>query len=112
MIEVNLKKRIPEANIQAEIYHRLKLEGVSRILEYKHLKSRFDIMILEEVGERAFAKGIIEVKSWAKKGREPKWEGAQLQKYGKLGLPVLVCGRWEEIEDAVQWAKGLQSLLV
>lgn len=82
-----IKKRVPEANIQAEFYLLCRRHGIRILLEVKYENCRFDALVFN--GERPFA--IIEVKS-----RGPKraiyglnQNGRQMQKYSRYGLPII-----------------------
>ena len=86
------RDRISEANIQAEIYHRLKVCGIPCYLEYKVDKCRFDIVILKEHEEVTEIIAIVEVKS--KLGdniNKINYNGRQFKKYSSYGLPLLYC---------------------
>jgi hypothetical protein len=98
-MEFERPKRIPEANIQAEIYKRLKELGIESILEYKfkEFKLRADLIIIKN-DEIICA---CEIKSWSKP-REINSQGKQFQKYLKLGIPVFYCGRFEKIDYLIK----------
>ena len=89
--------RLPEANIQAEIYHQLRVFKMRCILEYKVGDSRFDLALLNE--DMAIV-AIIEVKSYAI-DKMPNIRTAQIKKYKKYGIPIHVIGRMKGIPGLV-----------
>jgi len=110
-------KRIPEPNIQAEIYHRLKLKGIECMLEMHLYCEKYggeltpDILIISK--EQIV--GIIEVKSLIGDKRLSNREifpdmqisSKQLKRYLLYGLPLFYCTNWEGIEKAIEFAEGL-----
>jgi len=89
-------KRLAEANIQAEIYSRCKALGIQCYLEYKTVDCRFDVIIIKG-GEITH---IIECKSYAR--NNPKKENTkQIEKYKKFEVPILLCGRWDDIDQII-----------
>jgi hypothetical protein len=85
-------KRLREANIQAELYGRLKELGINCYLEYPYFavgcKRRFraDAAIYKNNSIVCF----VEVKS-RRRPSQPNWFSKQLQHYRSTGLYVVVC---------------------
>ena len=82
-----IKKRVPEANIQAEFYRLCRANDIRVLLEVKYENCRFDALIFKD--DRPFA--IIEVKNYSHRkstiGLTTK--GRQMKKYMKYGLPII-----------------------
>lgn len=93
-----MPRRIPEANIQAEIYRRLKELGVQSILEYrfKSLHLRADLIIIKE------NKIICACEVKSRVSKRPMTYGKQFQKYLKLGVPIFYCLNLNEIDKTIQ----------
>lgn len=89
-------KRISEANIQAECYHRLRNLGINCYLEYKLQHCRLDMVIV--VNENTIA-CIVEFKSRTKDLTLRK--GKQYTKYKALGFPLLYCHHMDEIDATI-----------
>lgn len=98
-------KRLPEANIQAQLYMRLYQEKIPCTLEYKVPGSRFDVVVHDH--ERI--KCIIEIKSMTLKSREKRLRGEriyrQIVRYESHGVPVVQCLGEIDIENSIQAAK-------
>ena len=92
--------RIPEANIQAELYHKLKLEGIESILEYKSDGCKLDLIVVKGRD----IKCIIEVKSYTK-NRLPNYHTKQIEKYKKFNLPIKICGSMSDIPNTLKFIK-------
>lgn len=87
-------KRLPEANIQAELYKQLTNLGFHVMLEYKHENSRFDIIV--------YSKGQIDCIIEVKRSSKAKTDTKQLDKYRSFGITVLVCLGWSDISRVKQ----------
>ena len=105
-------KRMPEANIQAELYRRLRSYNIPCCLEYR-IKlpngtgyCRADIVVID--GDSNIA-CIIEVKSRIKK-KKPYEAGRQYQNYESLGIPFMYCMGWWEIEQTMKSVLQLSAL--
>ena len=98
-------KRISEANIQAEVYHRLRLAGITCYLEYKYQNCRFDMVIVK--GDEIIL--IVEFKSRIKQIGKINTKGKQYQKYTAFGVPVLYCTHQSEIEDTMRVIRKYHS---
>ena len=95
--------RIAEANIQAEIYHRLKLAHIDCYLEYKVKKiGRLDIIIL--LNDEIVC--IIEVKSY-KIQKDFNYDSKQIARYRQLNIPILGCGNLKDIDTLIVKIKKL-----
>lgn len=111
---IEYPKRISEAEIQAELWYRLKGAGVDARLEVKADHSRLDIVVFVD---RA-ATGIIECKSWSKSYlRNQRYQeyknSKQYRKYQDVFyVPVFVCGCLKSIEPAVTFARKCCHLVV
>ncbi len=98
-------KRLAENNITAELYHRMRLLNLFCYLEYK-VKGvgRFDMVVIN-IDEIIC---IIEVKSYST--HKPfNFKSKQMERYKSLKIPVLGCGRFEEINDTILAVKELLS---
>ena len=91
------KKRISEANIQAEVYYRLKRLGINCYLEYKHEHCRFDMVIVNDDDIIA----IIEFKSRIKKIGIINTQSRQYNRYLSYGLPIIYCTCMDEVDKTV-----------
>jgi len=92
------ENKISEANIQAELYHELRLLNIPAYLQYRIDDCVFDMIILDKKKENIIA--IVEVKSWSKNGK-PKINGKQYEKYIAYGLPLIYCGGFEYIPTTI-----------
>ena len=98
-------KRLPEANIQAEVYRQLRNKGIKCCLEYRfYIESmnsyiRADVIIIQNDNIVA----IIECKSRKKEGN-PNKDGRQYQKYRALGIPFIYCMTFKEVPKIVNEA--------
>ena len=95
-------RRMPEANIQAEIYRGLRNRGVKCCLEYKHRLNnnkfiRADIAVIKDDQIILF----IECKS-RKEGAEPFKEGRQYNNYSNSGVDFIYCMNWLEIQNTIK----------
>lgn len=84
-MQFNFPKRLPEANIQAEIYRRCKELDIECYLEYKHEHCRFDIVIVRD----ELIIGIIEVKNSVRTKINKRTR--QYKKYSSYGVPLHYC---------------------
>lgn len=96
-------QRISEANIQAEVYHRLRLAGIICYLEYKHQNCRFDMVIIK--GDVIVL--IVEFKSRIRHIGRINTKGKQYQKYTAFDVPVIYCTNKSEIDDTVRVIKRI-----
>ena len=97
-------KKIPEANIQAEIYKRLRDRDVQCCLEYKHRISessfiRVDVAVIYKDELLLF----IECKS-RKEGSKPYREGRQYINYLSSGVEFIYCMGWWDIAKTLDIA--------
>lgn len=101
-----IPKRLPEANIQAEFYHRCRLLGLRLCLEYRYEHCRFDAVMLDR-NDNIYA--IIEFKSRIKpiKG---EYKTKQIDKYSKYGIPIIVCLDYNSIDLAISKCVELLSM--
>lgn len=94
-------KRLPEANVTAELYVRLKQEDISCLLEYKVKGCRFDVIIIQ--GDDIVC--IVEVKSRSKRvikrRLEKGYKYKQVERYETHGVPVLLVYDLDSIESVV-----------
>lgn len=93
----------PEANIQAELYARLRAEGIFCLLEYR-LQSgeRMDCVVTNRAQDRVVC--FLEVKRALKldaPGRK------QIERYRKHGIPVIPVCSLGSVEDAIEKVKAL-----
>lgn len=102
-IKYDNSNRLPEANVQAELYRRCWNQGIKCILEHRHEGCRFDALILDSNYE---AIAIVEVKN-ARKLRKPLLERKQYQKYSAFGVPVIYLNGYKEINQVIEHVRGL-----
>ncbi len=103
-MEFRLKRcRLPEANIQAECYHRLRQLGIKSCLEYKHDHCRFDMVVLK--GTEIIA--IVEFKNRKDRNAVVNKNSRQYLRYSKYGVPVIYCMHRLEIDKTVEAIKSL-----
>lgn len=104
-------RKLAEANIQAELYHRCREMGISCYLEYRVKMGmrtcRFDVVIMDKFGE---IKMIIEVKSYVR-DREPNRETKQIKRYSLFGVPVVLITKIEDIENLVGYLKTIPEII-
>jgi competence CoiA-like predicted nuclease len=91
-------KRIPEANIQAELYKRLKDLNIESMLEYrfKDFHLRADLVVIKN-NEIICA---CEVKS--RITQRPIHLGKQFQKYLKIGVPIFYCLNQQDVDKTIE----------
>lgn len=90
----------PEANIQAELYHRLKLLGIKMVLEHKVDNCKFDGIIIDENEENILA--LIECKNYVT-GDSERWSKTkQSKKYREFMVPIILVTKEEEIHKAIE----------
>lgn len=95
-------RRLPEANIQAEVYRQLRNQGIKCCLEYRiYIESmnchiRADVVIIQDGDIIA----IIECKSRKEDG-EPNKSGRQYKKYKELGIPFIYCMTFKQVPKII-----------
>ena len=89
--------KIPEANIQAELYCRCKQAGVICILGYRLSGAEFDAMIYDKNKKEAI---IVEVKSY-RTDRPARTNTKQLKKYARFGYPIYIISRESSIDSLI-----------
>lgn len=99
-------KKYHSANIQAEIYHQCRLEGIDCYLEYSVGGCRFDLITIKD-GDII---SIIECKSYLNPKKRAKINTVQLEKYRRFGVPVLVAVRMDDVEKTIKEIKRLHGL--
>lgn len=81
------KRRVPEANVQAEFYMACRKRGIPVLLEITYERCRFDALVFHN--DKPVA--IVEVKNYAKgalkRGLKPN--SRQVRKYSKYGIPII-----------------------
>lgn len=93
-------RKLPEANIQAEIYNEIKKIGLFPVLEFKIHGCRIDCAVFKEFKEYELI-AIIEVKSY-KYFQEPNINTKQIKKYReRFDVPLIVIGRIEGIPSLI-----------
>ena len=101
------RKRIPEANIQAEFYRQCKNNGINVCLEYRFSGCRFDAVVYDQ---NKFIHFIVEVKSYTDPNKKPNWNTKQIKKYKQFRTPVLLIVRMEGIKEAIEHIKKEMNL--
>ena len=89
-------EKLPEANIQAELYLRLRNAGFECQLEYFHAGWRIDCAVLDPRNPRLIL-CLIEVKNH----RLTKADKSQIAGYKSIGVPVLVVEGLGDIDTVV-----------
>jgi len=103
---IEYPKKVSEAEIQAELWYKLREAGIDARLEVKGERSRLDIVIFRNKEARA----IIECKSWSvryvkNQGYQKHKNTKQLTKYREtFKVPVFVCGCLASIKPAITFA--------
>lgn len=96
-----LKKRLPEANVQAELYMKCREFGYPCILEYRVKGARFDAVIHR--GEDIIC--IVEVKNLSRKAVKRRLSGErqykQIERYENYGVPVLCLWNMKYLDSVV-----------
>ena len=110
-------KRVAEANIQAELYRRLKELSITCYLEYKiklincttsRRKSlRVDLLVLKN--NKIVC--LIEIKSHRVK-REFLSQTKQIQTYLSLGIPFILCDNFNFEESIIEIKKLYDSFVL
>ena len=91
------RKKITEANIQAEFYHQCRLLKIPCYLEFKFGNSRFDAVIYRPKTYEILI--IIEVKNYIKPKKE--YNTLQFYKYKKYNLPIIVINNVDSIKESI-----------
>ena len=99
---------MPEANIEAECYHQLRLLGIKSYLQYRTYTKEgetciFDMIILKETDNKAYEIiAIVEFKNHSKHYDYKNTSATrQYKKYSSFNLPLIYCHRREEIQETV-----------
>jgi hypothetical protein len=100
--------RLPEANIQAEVYRRLKELNIECVLEYKFVKEkiRADVIVIKD-------NKIIcacEIKSKLYLNRPVNTTTKQFKKYFSLGIPIFYTGRLEKVDELINRIVNLYNI--
>ena len=100
-MEFKVKYRVSDANIQAEVYHRLRNICIPCYLEYKYENSRFDMVILDKTMKNIIA--IVEFKfyRYVSSLKRDYRITKQYKKYSKYNLPLLYCRHKTEINRVI-----------
>lgn len=96
-------KRLPEANIQAEFYHRCRGIGLRLCLEYKYEHCRFDAVM---IGDDDMVYAIVEFKSRIYP-IDGVYDTKQIRKYSQYNIPIVLCFSYKEIDNAINECKKL-----
>jgi hypothetical protein len=89
--------RINSANVQAELYRRLRARDINCRLEYTYQNCRFDLVVIVD----GYIVALTECKN-TKTKLFPNKNGRQYKKYSLFGLPLLYCLNMDEIDDTVK----------
>lgn len=106
-MKFEVPKRLPEANIQAEFYHRCRLEGLRLCLEYKYEHSRFDCVM---IGDDDSIYAIVEFKSKVKPIVK-SYNTKQIQKYSQYNIPIVLCFSYKDIDYTISRCKELYRMV-
>ena len=95
------------ANIQAELYHQLKINKIRCCLEYRTKYGVFDLIVIYK--HQIIA--IVEIKNYTSKKRYKntkfsnlyeEWNNSEQKKrYKKFGVPVFLCYRKHYIDNII-----------
>ncbi len=93
-------KRLPEANVQAELYRLLRNNKFRCCLEYKTKTFqveviRIDCVVIDEFDNVILA---IETKSSMRKEKRVNTGTKQFERYEKLGIPFCYCHNFAQIK--------------
>lgn len=97
-------KRMPEANVQAELYRQLRNKGIRCCLEYK-MKTpkgenvRVDCVIMDA---NDFIILLVETKSSKRENKRVNTGTRQYERYEDLGLPFTYCINTKDAEPIVE----------
>jgi len=94
-------KRIPEANVQAEIYRKLINRGIYCVLEYRmkvpeygnHLRA--DVAVIVD----GYVSCLVECKS--RVNGKVNVNGRQYKKYESVGLPTIYCMCFDDVDECL-----------
>jgi len=103
-------KKIPEANIQAEIYKNLRDLKIKCCLEYRFktplgYHMRADVAVIKD----GFVICFIECKS-RKDNRNIYKDGRQYKGYMSTGVETIYCMAWDEIKETIRKIKNIHRL--
>lgn len=89
---------LAEANIQAEVYLRLKALGIPIILEYSVSSYRFDAVIYDKSSKDIIV--IVETKK--KETSFSDWvKTKQGIKYSNIGIPIVLISCWKNLDNGI-----------
>ncbi len=92
-----VKNKISESNIQADFFCKCRDVEINCYLEYTHEDCRFDAVLYDDA-KNIYC--IIEFKSY-KTDKLEKLNTKQLKKYEKYNLPIIVCTRLSDVNNAI-----------
>lgn len=98
--------RLPEANVQAEVYHWARLLGGNCVLELGTIAGRVDAAFLCGASERLLC--IVECKRERRKSAFS--ESKQVKRYSTLGVPVFCLTKRADAEHLVREIIADESL--
>lgn len=97
-MKFNVPRKLPEANVQAEFYHRCRNLGLRLCLEYRLDNCRFDAVMINSRDE---IYAIVEFKSWIRDKDVTNYDSKQLQKYRVYGVPVVFCSKYSKLDATI-----------
>ena len=98
------RRRAHSVNVQCEFYHRAKQNGLTPFAEYKHLNSRFDIVLITN----GYIFAIVEIKNYLDPNRGHR-NVKQLNKYKGYNTPVFLCRNFDDIDPIIERCKELEQ---
>ena len=105
-------KKLREANIQAELYHRLKELGIPSYLEYSfkdfanNRRRRADLVVYKNNKIVCLVEAKSRIRSF-----QPNWNTKQLKAYRATGVFVIVCDNFN-LEESVNKIKELYDKFI
>lgn len=99
-MKIDISKKLHQDNLKAEIYHQFKVRfpesNIGIMCEYKHQKSRFDLLFFDKATEESIL--IVEVRRIGAKKPVDK-NGKQFLKYSQYGCNLFHISDFSKIQE-------------
>ncbi len=90
-------RKVPQANIQAELFYCLRERNIFCVLDYRADKGvKFDVAVIH--GDDVVC--IVEVKSRVRERVSHKL--AKVERCERYGIPVLLCVNFNNVKDTIE----------